>query len=113
AYSKDWFQATVIINGERKIGYINKSDVETAITNQQPLQGVSVKSPTHIYTSASKSSRPKKSYTYGSLLKYKTFTKNWYEATVINNSKRETGYIHKSDIGSLDQTLTGYGQKNP
>ncbi|MBS3336809.1 hypothetical protein KCW11_13430, partial [Staphylococcus aureus] len=56
-----------------------------------------------------------KTYSAGSLLKYKTFTSNWYQATVIINGKRQTGYIHKDHVEnavSNQNTLQGVAKNN-
>lgn len=112
AYDKDWFTATVYINGKAHTGFIHTSDVETATTRASSLQGVAVKNPTKIYSKAATNSKVLKSYNYGNLLKYRSFTKDWYVATVYLNGKAQTGYIHKSDVGSMNTTLTGYAQNH-
>lgn len=115
-HSKDWFSAVVFIKGKKHSGYINKSDVETSIPIQESMMGVGVDNPTAIYSKASTSSKQLKSYAEGSVLYYKTFTSNWYEALVYIKGKATTGYIHKShveDIVEEKQPLTGIGLKNP
>lgn len=110
-HSKDWFSATVYVKGKAHTGYIHAKDVETAVSDQITLQGVGVSNLVKVYKSGSRSSDTWKSYLYGSTLKYKTFTKNWYEATVIINGKSQTGYIAKKDVGALNTRLTSYAQK--
>lgn len=112
-YDNNFFETTFINNGKTVKGYIANPDVEAAIHSPKALQGVAIKQPTSVYESASKSSKALKSYRYGAVLKYKEFTSNWYEATIILNGKRRTGYISKSDIGSLNQTLSVYALKSP
>ena len=114
-FSKDWYQATVYINGKRQTGYIHKNNVENAVKNPETLQGIGINSPTHVYSRASTSSKALKSYAQGSILKYKTFSNNWYQATVYINGKRQTGYIHKSHVDNLvskQETLNGIAVKN-
>src|SRR5699024_8083640 len=53
AFSDEWFQATVYIDGEPKKGYINAKDVETEIFSPKTLQGIGIKSPTKVYAKAS------------------------------------------------------------
>ncbi len=112
AFNGDWYEATVYINGTAKTGYIHKSDVETAVFDEEIVQGIAVKASTPVYSAASTNSAPLKSYQQGSILKYKTFTSGWYKATVMVNGKAKTGYIAKADVGSKNATLTGYAQAN-
>ncbi len=99
AYSSDWYVANVWVNGVKKTGYIHKSHVENINDKQESLEGWALKSPTNVYSKASRSSSVLKSYPSNRLLKFKTFSNSWYEATVYINGKAHTGYIHKSDIG--------------
>lgn len=112
-FTSNWFEATVMYKGKWKTGYIFAGDVETASSLETKLGGVGVKSPTNVYTTASKNSNPLKTYHYGSILKYQAFTSDWYKATVYINGKAKTGYIHKNDVNPMDDTLTGYGQISP
>lgn len=111
AHSKDWFSATVYVKGKKHTGYIHTKDVETAISDQKTLHGVGVSNLVKVYKSGSTSAATWKSYTYGNTLKYKTFTKDWYEATVIVKGKPEKGYIAKKDVGALNTQLASYAQK--
>ncbi|OZU88509.1 hypothetical protein CIL03_12030 [Virgibacillus indicus] len=97
-FSNNWYETGVYINGVKKTGYIHKSHAETITDNQKSLSGYGIKNPTKVYSLASKQSKPLKVYNYGSKLKFKTFTKNWYEATVYINGQKHTGYIHTKDI---------------
>lgn len=115
-FISNWYKATVIIKGKAETGYINKSDVEIPTSSPKTLHGVGVKDPTKVYSKASTGSKVLKSYAQGSILKYKTFISNWYEATVIIKGKKETGYIQKSDVEaptSSPTTLHGVAVKNP
>lgn len=115
-FTSNWYQATVKINGKWQTGYIHKSHVENADQKQTTLQGIALKSPTRVYKNASTSSGTWKSYTQGSVLKYKTFSKNWYQATVKVSGKWRTGYIHKSHVDNLvskPQTQYGLALKSP
>src|SRR5690625_1170671 len=116
SFSKDWYQTGVFINGKKHTGYIHKSHVENATQNSESLQGVGLKSPTHVYASASTSSKSLKSYSAGSVLKYSTFSENWYQTGVFINGKKHTGYIHKSHVENATQnseSLQGVGLKSP
>ncbi|MCG1028151.1 SH3 domain-containing protein [Virgibacillus halodenitrificans] len=101
-FSSNWYAATVYVNGKARTGYIHKSHVENAADEQKTLTGYALKKPTAVYSIASKQSSPIKSYDYGSKLKFKTFTKNWYEATVYVNGQARNGYIHADDITFKD-----------
>ncbi|GIO23403.1 SH3 domain-containing protein [Oceanobacillus sp. J11TS1] len=116
SYNANWFQATVYANGKWQTGYIHKNDVENVVNNQQSQQGVAKNNPTHVYKSASTNSGTWKTYSAGSLLKYKTFTSNWYQATVYVNGKAQTGYIHKNHVENADSnpsTIQGVAKNNP
>lgn len=112
-FSKSWFEATVYINGKAQTGYIPITDVEPTIEKQQALNGVGIKQPTRVYSLASKDSKALKSYKYGHILKFRTFSNNWYEATVYVKGKPQTGYIFKHDINpDLKSSLKGYALAN-
>lgn len=109
-YSNDWYEATVYINGKQHTGYIHKSHVENVEDKQENLQGIALKDPTHVYARASTKANKLKSYPVGSILKYKTLSNNWYQATIYVNGKARTGYIHKSHVENRvdkQQTLQG------
>ncbi|GAA5415815.1 hypothetical protein Pryu01_00847 [Paraliobacillus ryukyuensis] len=115
-FISDWYEALVYVNGKATNGYIHKRDVENLLDKQESLQGIGSKSPTKIYSKASTSSSSLKSYDQGSVLYYKTFSSNWYEALVYINGKATTGYIYKDDVENLldkQQSLKGIGTKRP
>lgn len=115
-FSKNWYEATVILKGKRVTGYIYAADVDNVVDKQVDMRGIAVKSPTHIYAQAATSGKRLKSYSEGTVLKYRTFTENWYEATVIVSGKRQTGYIHRShveDVVSKQDDLVGAAMKKP
>lgn len=114
--TSEWYEATVMHNGQWTTGYIHKDDVENTVVNKESLQGIGLKDSTHVYTKATRSSKSLKSYVQGSILKYRTFSNDWYEATVYINGNPTIGYIHKSDVETLldnKETLSGVGLKNP
>lgn len=114
SYNKNWFIATVYINGKPVTGYISAKNVETIVSNQQTLKGVVIKKQIPVYTLASTNSKVIKNYRYGQILKFKSFTKNWYEATIFINNKARKGYIKKQDIQTnLNKSLNGYAQSSP
>ncbi|PZD83955.1 hypothetical protein DTX80_13245 [Bacilli bacterium] len=112
-FTNDWYEALVYVNGKPTTGYIHKSHVENINQNQTTIRGVGVKKRTNVYSKASTNSKVLKSYGQDSILLYKTFTSEWYEALVYVNGKPTTGYIHKSDVKKYEQTsLRGIGIKN-
>ncbi|TMU84085.1 hypothetical protein FGG79_18290 [Bacillus sp. BHET2] len=108
-----WYEAIVYVNGHRTSGYIDASHVENILDKQDSLQGLSLKSPTDIYSKASKSSNIIKDYPKGTVLKYKTFSSNWYEATVYISGEPTVSYINKDDVKTMGtdviQDFTDYG----
>ncbi|SFC23588.1 mannosyl-glycoprotein endo-beta-N-acetylglucosaminidase [Bacillus sp. OV322] len=79
-------------------------------------QGIALKSPTHIYTSASTSSKALKSYSQGTALKYQAYTSSWYKARIFINGQATIGYISASDVENVTdnpQTLRGIALKTP
>lgn len=101
SFSSNWYEATVYVNGKRKTGYINKSHVETATTKPSSLKGIGLQTKTAVYKQASTSSAKLKTYAAGRILTYKTFSNNWYEATVYINGEKTTGYIYKNHVDQL------------
>ncbi|MFC4620432.1 polysaccharide deacetylase family protein [Camelliibacillus cellulosilyticus] len=113
-FTKNWYEATVYVNGKKLTGYISIKDTEPVLENHQNLNGVGIKQTIPIYTLASKGSKVIKEYKYGHILKYRTFTNNWYEATVYLNGKAHTGYIFNNDVDNdINKALGGYAIKNP
>ncbi|WP_153463446.1 SH3 domain-containing protein [Sediminibacillus terrae] len=115
-YNTSWYKATVYIRGKATTGYIRKRDVENAVTPQSDMQGVGNVKPTNVYALASNSSKVLKSYSKGTILKYKTFTSNWYQATVYLNGRATAGYIDASDVENADNSpasLSGVSLDDP
>lgn len=114
-FTANWYEATVYVKGKKKTGYIYRTHVENAAEKPDTLTGVALKSPTAVYSNAS-TGKSLKTYAKGSILKYRTFTSNWYEATVYVNGKKHTGYIRSADVDNAvsDQTrIEGIGLQNP
>ncbi len=97
-YSDEWYRTGVFINGVKEVGYIHKSHVENAMNDPVLLEGIALKNRTPVYMRASTGSSIRKDYAPGSILKYYTFSENWYRTGVIINGVKQTGYIHKSDV---------------
>ena len=113
-FTKNWYEATVKVDGKWQKGYIKASHVENADKKQSSSEGVVVKKPgAKAFSKASTDSKVLRTYGHSEIVKFKNFTKNWYEATVIINGERINAYFLKSDIGNKNQQLEGYAQKNP
>lgn len=114
--SSDWYLARVKYKGKWKSGYIHKSDVENITKERVAKEGIALRGQTNIYNKASKKAKTLKSYPEGSVLKYQTFSSDWYIARVRSNGKWQTGYIHKSDVDNTydnQKSLKGVSLKQP
>ncbi len=105
-FSENWFETTVYVNGKPHTGYIHKSHVDTTVDKQVTVEGIGVLNPTNVYSKPSINSSSLKSYTAGEVLVYKTFSTEWYQATVYINGEQTTGYIHHSHV---EETLPDEG----
>lgn len=115
-YDNNWYEATVYIKGSAHTGYIHKNDVEVATLTPQQLKGVSIANPTRVFSTATTNGQVLKSYQLGHVLKYRSFSPSWYEATVYINGIQQTGYIYVYDVETATTntaTLNGIGIKNP
>ncbi|WP_246017853.1 SH3 domain-containing protein [Mesobacillus subterraneus] len=108
SFNNDWYQATVFVGGQAQSGYIKSSDVENLNGDTTSYKGLSLKAPTIIYSKASRSSSSLKKYNQGTILYYKAFSSEWYQATVYISGQARTGYIHKSDVENLDGSAVSY-----
>ncbi|RPF54217.1 M14 family zinc carboxypeptidase [Aquisalibacillus elongatus] len=98
SFMDQWYEATVYLDGQAHTGYIHRHDVIDHQAEQEDLSGYAINESTYVYKGTSRNSKKLKGYSYGSKLKFKSFTKNWYEATVYLNHEPHTGYIHKNDV---------------
>ncbi|WP_062108577.1 N-acetylmuramoyl-L-alanine amidase [Bacillus niameyensis] len=116
-FTSEWYEATVYVNGKAQKGYIHANDVEEIVQKQESLKGIAAHGRVKVYTNASKNSKALKQYSYGHGLVYRSYTKNWYEATVYVNGIRKSGYIHNSDVmdvsGKLIVVDAGHGGHDP
>ncbi|OIK11451.1 N-acetylglucosaminidase [Bacillus sp. MUM 13] len=115
-FSENWYEAKFYVNGIQKTGYLNVSDAEKLVDEQENLQGIGKSSPTKIYSTAYSGSKVLKSYEAGTILKYKTLSESWMECNVFIGGKATTGYIKKSDLENLwstKQSLSGVAMKSP
>lgn len=109
-FTSNWYEIDIAMNGKTRTGYIRHSDVKNTSTS---LKGFAISNPTYVYSSTPKSSKKIKSYKKGHILKYKPYRSNWFRATVYVNGKKQTGYIHASNVSPNAPTLTGYAAKSP
>ncbi|KZE38679.1 hypothetical protein AV656_07185 [Bhargavaea cecembensis] len=100
-FAGDWYKAKVYVSGKARTGYIHRSHVTNVATPQTRIQGAAAKSRVHVYSRASRDSASLKNYSFGHRLIYHSFIPGWYEATVYVNGKARKGYIHESDVVSL------------
>ncbi|MFC0013774.1 MULTISPECIES: SH3 domain-containing protein [Allobacillus] len=98
SYNNNWYITKVYLNGKSHTGYIYSKDVDTATTNDQLLEGISLKNHTNVYSTARLNSNVLKSYSQGDRLLYRSFTNDWYKTGVIVRGKRYDGYIHSSSV---------------
>lgn len=108
SYNTNWYIATVYVNGKAETGYIYAKDVETAEVSPTSHKGVGTKETIRIYSTPSSYAAVVKSYTYGSILQYRTFTSAWHEVTVYVKGKKQTGYLKADDVNELHTKLKGY-----
>ncbi|WP_430790314.1 SH3 domain-containing protein [Virgibacillus flavescens] len=110
-FTSDWYEAKVYIDGKPTTGYIHVSHTEEVYDANKTIKGLSSASPTNIYSKASKSSSVLKDYPKNQILKFETFSPNWYSARVYVNGKATTGYIYRKDV-STDNVVIDYTHYN-
>ena len=103
--SSNWYEATVVVSGNRVKGYIHTSHVEGVFDESESLEGIAVASPTNIYSRAAKNSDVLRTYAKGNYMQFRTLSPNWYATTVSVNGKSVTGYVHQKDV-STDRVIT-------
>ena len=100
-YTSGWYRSNITVNGKLTTIYINKNDIEQATSNPVLSEGVAVKNPTNMYGSPSIGGKVLRTYAAGKVLKYYTYTKEWYRSNITISGKRTTIYIKKSDVEQL------------
>ncbi|MBD8070558.1 glucosaminidase domain-containing protein [Bacillus sp. PS06] len=108
SFTKNWYKATVYLNGKATTGYISAADVQNAVQSQKKIQGYAAKSPTNVYSKATTSSSVLASYNLGSSLSYNTFVNGWYEISVTINGAKKTGYIQLNDVSETKPVEQSY-----
>ncbi|MBM7543086.1 hypothetical protein JOE23_003365, partial [Amphibacillus cookii] len=85
-------------------------------SSAETLNGVALKDRTPVYSEQSTSSTVLRDYSQGTILLYQSLNSTWYQALVILNGVRTTGYIHRDDVETLDlsnqQSLQGLSKLN-
>src|SRR5690606_22518736 len=100
SHSDNWYSATVVVNGKRFNGFINKADVDGLTGSTESLKGIALVNSTAVFSSVSTGSTKLKQYSEGTILQYSSFSENWYKAQVIMSGKKRTGYILKEHVES-------------
>src|SRR5699024_8464039 len=99
----NWYKATVYIKGKAYSGYIYKEDVNVIDGDETAKEGNALLPNVSVYERPSKEAKSLKTYPYGTKLKYRTFSSNWYVATVYVDGVRHTGYIYHQDVSPAVQ----------
>lgn len=110
-FSKNWYEVT--IGGQ--IGYIHRKHVTAVKTKPVDATLYALRSPTNVRVGASTKANVLTKIPRGTLLKLKTFSKNWYSYTATINGKRQTGYIHRKHVGIPKVIVidAGHGGSDP
>src|SRR5690606_34554972 len=86
----NWYATELRLDGQTVIGYLLQDTIEIAMTERKSLSGVSLENKTNVYRNPSTSSEVLKTYSQGAILKYQTFSSDWYKATVYVNGVKHT-----------------------
>jgi len=86
--------------------YIHKDDLEQSNFSNTTLQGLSLRSSTHVYSLPSRDSKILRDYPKNMILKFYNYSEHWYKSYATVNGKVVICYINKSDIG--EQRITVY-----
>ncbi|WP_162990194.1 glucosaminidase domain-containing protein [Mesobacillus foraminis] len=108
SYSTNWYKATVYVSGRATTGYIPKGAVDTIDSTPETLSGVAKPSPTRIYSKPATGAPVLKQYAANTVLKYESFTSNWYKATIYKSGKAVTGYIYAADVETADRNPASF-----
>jgi len=115
-YSTSWYQAKVKASGTWQTVYIQKSAVETIITNPVQIEAIANLNSTIMYQTPSTSAKAIKTYKQGYILKLYTYTASWYKAKVKVNGKYQTAYVPKTSVvlpNPSSKAEQGIALKNP
>ena len=105
SYSAHWKKSYVTVNGKVQTVYIHKDDLEQAYFSNTTLQGLTLRSSTHVYSLPSGDSKILRDYPQNMILKFYNYSENWYKSYATVNGKVVICYIKKSDIGEQRKTV--------
>ncbi|MFB5195060.1 glucosaminidase domain-containing protein [Neobacillus sp. KR4-4] len=106
SYTTHWKKSYVTVNGTVQTIYIHKDDLEQSNFSNTTLQGLSLRSSTHVYSLPSRDSKILRDYPKNMILKFYNYSEHWYKSYATVNGKVVICYINKSDIG--EQRITVY-----
>jgi len=104
-YTVHWKKSYVTVNGKVRTIYINKSDVEQVNFSNTTLQGLTLRSSTHVYSLPLRDSKILRDYPKNMILKFYNYSEHWYKSYATVNGKAVICYINKSDIGEQRKTF--------
>jgi len=116
SHSTDWYEFSFLDNGKNKKGYIHRKHVTIVNTAPKPYVGVGKKSPTNVRAGASTKAKVIKKLPIGEVVDLKSFSKNWYEYSFVENGTNKKGYIHKKHVtivNTVPKPYVGVGKKSP
>ncbi len=100
SHSDNWYETTATVNGDQKIGYINRHDVENAVSGSTNYEGTTATRDATAYKQAWTHSKALKTFERGTILSYEDFTSEWYKLSVSVNGQRKTGYMLKTRVNN-------------
>ncbi|WKA54030.1 N-acetylmuramoyl-L-alanine amidase [Planococcus shixiaomingii] len=103
-YNSEWFSATVYVNGTAQTGFLHKSDIDLLIA-EQVVKAYATADNVSVFKTPTRNAEVWKSYKFGHLLTLRTYSSQWYKATVVVNGQSQTGYIPVNDV-SFDKPQT-------
>ncbi|WP_274519602.1 N-acetylglucosaminidase [Caenibacillus caldisaponilyticus] len=75
--------------------------VNAAAEETPSLKGIGLKDPTRVYAQPSTTANVLKSYSQGTVLKYRPYNSTWYVCTVYVRGVKKTGYINANDVENI------------
>ncbi|MCM3115327.1 glucosaminidase domain-containing protein [Neobacillus sp. MER 74] len=105
SYTTHWKKSYVTVNGTVQTIYIHKDDLEQSNFSNTTLQGLSLRSSTHVYSLPSRDSKILRDYPKNMILKFYNYSEHWYKSYATVNGKVVICYINKSDIGEQRRTV--------
>lgn len=103
-YSSQWYKSYVTYNGSPHVIYINNDDVEQITDNPILKEGFALNRSTEMYASPSLSSKVLRTFEQGFIMKFYTYSPNWYKSNTTVDGKSQTIFIHKDDVELVNQS---------